>query len=287
MSGAISRHLDIHHEEFPALSDHISSAWYADFFTELPNEFWRRAASPESTVADVEFIEERLGLTPGSRILDVPCGSGRHSLALAARGHRVTGVDISTDAIAHARRTAADAHLDVEFELADMREIPQAGAFDATVCLGNSFGYLDMTGTRKFVAALAGAVRPGGGLVVDFNATAETVLPGYTELLTDGGFTDIERYAGVSVDRRGARTVRRLALAQVAAGVDVVDRGGAVASTVMSPVCMVRGSPELLGTAGEMIPADQAARRDVVLSRHRSSRVEAKRTYPQYLGKLA
>jgi len=232
------------------LSDHISSAWYADFFTELPNEFWRRAASPESTVADVEFIEKHLGLTPGSRILDVPCGSGRHSLALAARGHRVTGVDISTDAIAHARRTAADAHVDVEFVLADMREIPQASSFDAAVCLGNSFGYLDLTGTRKFVASLAVAVRPGGGLVIDFNATAETVLPGYTgeprtmqtgditveatteydiaasrlisryhftrgaeklsataihhiytsghlgELLTDGGFTDIERYAG-------------------------------------------------------------------------------------------
>ena len=61
-----------------------------------------------------------------------------------------------------------------------MRELPGSGSFDAALCLGNSFGYLDIDGTREFVAALARAVRPGGGLVIDFNATAETVLPGFT-----------------------------------------------------------------------------------------------------------
>ena len=162
------------------MSQHISSTWYQDFFTELPNEFWRRAASPEMTSADIDFIEGRLTLARGSRILDVPCGSGRHSIALAQRGHRVTGFDISSEAIYHARRTAAEAGLDVGFELADMRDIPGSGSFDAAVCLGNSFGYLGIEGTLEFVAALAGAVRPGGGLVIDFNVTAETVLPGFT-----------------------------------------------------------------------------------------------------------
>jgi SAM-dependent methyltransferase len=119
------------------LSQHVSSAWYADFFAELPNEFWRQAVPPQATAAEVDFIEERL--TPGSRVVDVPCGSGRHALALAARGRTVTGV-----------------------------------------WMGNSFGYLDLAGTRAFVAALAAAVRPGGGLVIDCNAVAETVLPGYT-----------------------------------------------------------------------------------------------------------
>ena len=60
-----------------------------------------------------------------------------------------------------------------------MREVPPDG-FDAAVCMGNSFGYLDPEGTRTFVAALAAAVRPGGGLVVDFSAAAETILPGFT-----------------------------------------------------------------------------------------------------------
>ena len=47
------------------MSEHVSSAWYADFFTELPNEFWRRAVPPEATTAEVDFVEERLGLAPG------------------------------------------------------------------------------------------------------------------------------------------------------------------------------------------------------------------------------
>jgi cyclopropane fatty-acyl-phospholipid synthase-like methyltransferase len=62
----------------------VSSTWYEDFFTELPNEFWRRVTAPEWTASDVAFIEGRLGLARGSRILDVPCGSGRHTVALTA-----------------------------------------------------------------------------------------------------------------------------------------------------------------------------------------------------------
>ena len=54
----------------------ISSAWYADFFTELPNEFWRRAVPAGATELEADFIERQLELAPGSRIVDVPCGSG-------------------------------------------------------------------------------------------------------------------------------------------------------------------------------------------------------------------
>lgn len=166
----------------------VSGDWYTRFFTELPNEFWRRAATPEMTAADIAFVERHLALAPGSRILDAPCGSGRHSLAFSARGHRVTGIDLSGEAIGHARREASRAGLDVQFIEADMRSVPGSGSpgsFDAAVCLGNSFGYLDTPGTREFVAALAGALRPGGGLVIDFGATAESILPGYSDGSSD------------------------------------------------------------------------------------------------------
>ncbi|MCK9894799.1 cyclopropane-fatty-acyl-phospholipid synthase family protein [Frankia sp. AgB32] len=162
------------------MSTNIPSAWYADFFTCLPNEFWRRAATPEWTAADVAFVETRLGLAAGSRILDVPCDSGRHSLALAARGYQVTGVDLSAEAIGNARRAAASRQAAVTFEHRDMRDLAPLGVFDAAVCLGNSFCYLDPAGTRAFVAALGRAVRPGGGLVIDVGGAAESVLPGFT-----------------------------------------------------------------------------------------------------------
>jgi 2-polyprenyl-3-methyl-5-hydroxy-6-metoxy-1,4-benzoquinol methylase len=191
------------------LSQHVASAWYADFFTELPNEFWRRAAAPHLTAADVAFVQDRLGLAPGSRLLDVPCGSGRHSLALAALGHRVTGVDISAEAVGHARRAAQRQGLDVRFVVADMRDIPRTGDFDAVLCLGNSFGYLEPADLVVFVAATAAALRPGGGLVVDFNAAAESVLPGFTgqdRVMRTG---DITVEAGTEYDVAASRLLSR------------------------------------------------------------------------------
>lgn len=161
------------------MSEIPSSDWYLNFFTELPNAFWRGVMPVEATQTEVDFIERHLDLAPGSRIIDVPCGSGRHALALASRGHHVTGVDISPEAIGYARRAATDAGLSIDLSVADMRDIPRDGRFDAAVCMGNSFGYLDLAGTRDVAAALAGAIRPGGGLVIEFGATAESVLPGF------------------------------------------------------------------------------------------------------------
>jgi SAM-dependent methyltransferase len=196
-----------------------SSTWYVDFFTELPNEFWRRAVPPELTVEEIDFVSERLGLAPRSRILDVPCGSGRHSLELARRGHRVTGVDLSAEAIGHARRVAAG--LDVEFVCADMREIPRDNGFDAVVCLGNSFGYLELDGLRDFAAALAGAVRPGGGLVVDFASAAESVLPGYRAEPRTMRTGDITVLATSEYDVAGSRTLSRYRFTRGEEEVDV------------------------------------------------------------------
>ncbi len=157
----------------------VSPTWYQDFFTELPNEFWRRAIPPESAGAEIDFAERHLGLTPGARVLDVPCGSGRHSLILAARGYRTTGIDISEEAIAYAAQQAEG--LEVDLRVGDLRELPQDSAYAAAVCLGNSFGYLDLAGTAVFTKALAGAIRPGGGLLIDSSTAAETLLPGYKD----------------------------------------------------------------------------------------------------------
>jgi len=202
------------------LSGNPSTDWYRTFFTELPNEFWRGAVPAEATEAEVDFVERHLDLKPDSSVVDVPCGSGRHTLALAGRGHLVTGVDISSEAIGYARRAAADAGLDVELSIGEMRDIPRDGRFDAAICMGNSFGYFDLADTTAVLAALAGAVRPGGGLVIDYGAVAESVLPGFTggeDTMEAGGITVVaSREYEVATSRlvttyefsRGAERVR-------------------------------------------------------------------------------
>jgi cyclopropane fatty-acyl-phospholipid synthase-like methyltransferase len=159
------------------LSQDSFSAWYADFFTELPNAFWRAAVPPEMTVAEVDFILRVSGLSPEARVLDVPCGSGRHTLELARRGYQVTGLDVSAEAVEHARNAAAAERLAVDLRLGDMRTLPADIRVDAAVCMGNAFGYLDHDGTRKFLADLAGLVAPGGTLILDYGFVAEALLP--------------------------------------------------------------------------------------------------------------
>ena len=150
--------------------------WYADFFTELPNAFWRAAVPPESTRAEVDFIVREAGLRPGSRVLDVACGSGRHALELARRGHQVTGVDVSAEAIGHARAAATAEGLTVDLRVGDMAQLPDVRA-DAAICMGNAFGYLEHAGTQGFLAAVGRIVAPGGALVVDTSFVAESLLP--------------------------------------------------------------------------------------------------------------
>lgn len=87
------------------------------------------------TRKEAEFLVEELRLPEGSSILDVGCGTGRHAVALAERGYRVTGVDISRGMLAEAAKAAAEAGVAVELLHADAsRSLPE-GPFDAAVCL--------------------------------------------------------------------------------------------------------------------------------------------------------
>ncbi|MGH9460041.1 MAG: class I SAM-dependent methyltransferase, partial [Vicinamibacteria bacterium] len=101
----------------------MESKWYESFFQGIALEMWRKAVSPEQTRLEVDFLERVLGLTKASRVLDVPCGYGRHSLKLASRGYRVTGVDQSPQMIEEGRAAAVDAGLEIEWRNQDMRDL--------------------------------------------------------------------------------------------------------------------------------------------------------------------
>jgi SAM-dependent methyltransferase len=152
--------------------------WFETFFQGVAVEFWNRAMPPALTLVEVDFLEQALAPPPGASLLDIPCGSGRHSVELAKRGYRMTGVDLSADFLKEARSRAEDAHVQVDLRHADMRNPSlDADAFDGALCFGNSFPYLDRTGATAFLAALSRAIRPGGRLVIDTGCAAESILP--------------------------------------------------------------------------------------------------------------
>jgi ubiquinone/menaquinone biosynthesis C-methylase UbiE len=109
----------------------------------------------------------RLAAVPaGGELLDVPCGFGRHTVALARDGRRVTGVDRSATLLEEARRRAGD--LPVELVQADYRDLPFAdGRFDAALNLFTSLGYLGDEEDTRVLQEIRRVLRPGGRLVVE------------------------------------------------------------------------------------------------------------------------
>jgi ubiquinone/menaquinone biosynthesis C-methylase UbiE len=85
--------------------------WHAPDY--MDNVFTR------ATDEEVEFLIEHLGLGAGQRVLDIGCGTGRHSVRLAAYGCEVTGVDISEGMLAQAKHAAEEAGVTVNWVQAD------------------------------------------------------------------------------------------------------------------------------------------------------------------------
>ncbi len=100
----------------------------------------------------------RLG--PGSRVLDLACGEGRHSIAAAARGARVTAIDRDEARLAAGRERAESQGISIEWLAADLEgPWPPLGAFDAVLV----FNYLD----RARVPQMIERIEPGGLLMME------------------------------------------------------------------------------------------------------------------------
>ena len=141
----------------------------------------------------VDLIEHEIAPASGAHILDIGCGRGRHARALARRGWRVTGLDLSEDAVAAARSQAADDALDerASFQVGDMRTPVCDGCADGVVNLFTSFGYFDADAeNERALAAMATALRPGGWFLQDFlNAPQVAESLGASAYETEDGRT--------------------------------------------------------------------------------------------------
>jgi SAM-dependent methyltransferase len=107
-----------------------------------------------------------LELPAGSRILDVPCGQGRHAHLLAEAGFNVDGLDYSKDLLALAKRRGVGPQL--RYTRGDMRKLPArwSGRFDAVLNLFTSFGFFaDPADDSRVIEQFARVLKPGGILI--------------------------------------------------------------------------------------------------------------------------
>lgn len=196
----------------------------------------------KNTIAEADFLVEELRLKPAMRILDVGCGTGRHSIELARRGLDVTGLDISPGMLERARANAAKAGVTVTWVQSDAKSFAFADPFDAAICLcEGSFGLLgaadDPVGQPLAILRnIAAALKPGAPCIM-------TVLNGYklarqhtNESVRDGRFDPLalaERsdVGGATTLRERAFVPTELALLCANAGIEVTNIWGGTAGS--------------------------------------------------------
>jgi cyclopropane fatty-acyl-phospholipid synthase-like methyltransferase len=159
----------------------LERKWYEDFFYGVAVEFWRKVVPEDFTRREVGFLEQVLKLKKDDTVLDVPSGTGRHSLELAQHGYKVTALDISEESIDLLRQAAGKRNLRIECVLGDVLKIELAEIFDGAFCLGNSFGYFAHQGTVLFAEKIARWLKPGARFLLNTGAVAESILPNLRE----------------------------------------------------------------------------------------------------------
>ena len=142
--------------------------WYDRFAKGGPSYPDEDGAYARQADSEVAFIERALDIPGAGDILDLCCGFGRHSVRLARRGHRVTGVDLSAYNLGIAAECAAELGVEVDWREADMRNTGIPGAsYDAVINIFSAFGYFDDEGNQRTLDEVARVLRPGGRFLID------------------------------------------------------------------------------------------------------------------------
>lgn len=136
--------------EMDALKAKLRATWIAGDFGQIARFY----------ATEAEKFVNGLGLQPGTRVLDVACGTGNVALPAARLGANVTGVDIAPNLVEQARANAAGEGLKAQFDEGDAEALPYADAsFDAVITM---FGAMFAPRPELVAAELKRVTRPGG-----------------------------------------------------------------------------------------------------------------------------
>ena len=254
-------------------------------YDDMSSNYDRFMNWPARLAFELPFLEGQLAALANpeqpTRVLDAACGTGMHAIALAGRGYRVSGADLSAGMIDKARAHTTAAGLPVDFHTAGFGSQAralgvQAGSFDAVLCLGNSLPHVLTPGElAAALADFAACLRPGGLLLVqnrNFDAILATrqrwmepqstqegdkewLFIRFYDYLPDGlidfNFLTLQRSAGgtwqqsLTSTRLRPQIAAELLLAIAEAGFEKIETFGGMDGSAFDPAA----SPNLILTA--------------------------------------
>jgi SAM-dependent methyltransferase len=151
----------------------MDDAWYKKWFNrkEYLELYSHRNKQDAAKIAGL--ITKTLDLPKGSKVLDLACGNGRHSVYFAKKGFDVLGIDLSQYLINEARKNLKTDYLEwanrLRFEIGDMRRIGHRNEFDLVVNLFSSFGYFEPDSENlKVLNSISLSLKKNGYFFFDF-----------------------------------------------------------------------------------------------------------------------
>lgn len=108
--------------------------WYEQLFDNYAVKYDNECFT-QGTLAECDFIEKEINYNKSLKILDIGCGTGRHSIELSKRGYKLTGIDLSSTMIEGAKKKAASLSLNIDFKTLDARDLPFNDEFDLAIML--------------------------------------------------------------------------------------------------------------------------------------------------------
>lgn len=147
----------------------MNSEWYKDWFEtkEYLNVYQHRNEAEAEAL--VNLIIENTMLPVNAKVLDMACGTGRHSILFAKKGFDVTAVDLSNNMLSVARQKANAEKLNINFIRSDLRHFTSSSKFNLILNLFTSFGYFETDEENLAVLKLAfDYLESSGYFILDF-----------------------------------------------------------------------------------------------------------------------
>jgi SAM-dependent methyltransferase len=140
--------------------------WYEELFENYAMKYDNESFT-QGTIGECDFIENEIEYDKKLRILDIGCGTGRHSIELAKRGYGVVGIDLSESQLKRAKEKASESELHIDFQKQDARSLSFSNEFDLAIMLCEGGFPLMETDEMNFeiLKSAATALRPGGKLI--------------------------------------------------------------------------------------------------------------------------
>ncbi|MCK9209943.1 MAG: class I SAM-dependent methyltransferase [Ignavibacteriaceae bacterium] len=108
--------------------------WYIELFENYGMKYDNEIFT-QGTIGECDFIEKEIEFNKETRILDIGCGTGRHSIELTRRGYNVVGIDFSESMLKRAKEKASEQNLQIVFQKHDARNLPFSNEFDLAIML--------------------------------------------------------------------------------------------------------------------------------------------------------